>query len=155
MIKGCVWFHGRWVSELKDQILDTTKNGILEESKHQVLTVHTRVQCHPLWIQMSRLNWELFEIVIVKLILVNSVNVSATKRLQRTWRFTGEIVQILQDLLLPGEVEGKCVKGVRQVYLWDQDLGWCCCHGNPRLISIKEKRKHSKSLFTFFWPFHS
>lgn len=37
--------------------------------------------------------------------------------------FTGEIVQVFQQLLLSAEVQGKSIKCVRQVNLRDQYLG--------------------------------
>lgn len=45
---------------------------------------------------------------------------------------TGQVIQTLQHLLLPAEVQFEAVKRVIQVNLWDQDLRGRRCHGNSK-----------------------
>ena len=44
---------------------------------------------------------------------------------------TCQIVQSLQDLLLPGEVQGEVIEGLVQIDVGYQNLGGGGRHGNP------------------------
>lgn len=56
--------------------------------------------------------------------------ISLISRIMFGIAFTCEVIQAFQHFLFPCKVQRKRIKGVIQVYLRDQDLRGCCCHGH-------------------------